>query len=327
MSEFEELSLIKLRDLCKSLGLKTSGKKSILVSRILKFREETSEETLSLVAQVPDANEFLNTEIHESLSLIQSNWFGKSVLVDQQVDLQTLGLAESCETCTIHGSIRFWMSRFYNLIEYRYDEWADYEINSVSALSKDFIVVEETSLKSKRLHLVLKETGQVVESALCTDHNALVNTDHNALVNTDLSQEISRIDSLFESESELSEISDWGINASNSVKSNSINTSKLQEWSLWTAQFKNTSLISRVETVDSSYPHNISKRIKDSKEYGIAVRFTLLHVFGLHGGSESLVQMKKTGGPIKCLISVPLDNAVVSVHLSHLGIPFVFFKK
>jgi hypothetical protein len=92
---------------------------------------------------------------------------------------------------------------------------------------------------------------------------------------------------------------------------------------MWTAQFKNNSLISRVETLDSSYPHNISKRIKDSKEYKIASRFTLLQALGLHGGSDSIVQMKKTGGPIKCLISVSLDNAVVSVHLSHHGIPFV----
>lgn len=279
MSEFEKLSLVKLRDLCKSLGLKATGKKSILVSRLLKVNSPQSPKVI-----VPDdcivENDFeipTGYEIPLSLNSVSSNWFGRHVLCDANVKNSTLGIKESSaiSDATIQGSIRFWMSRFYNLIEFNEDDWKEFEINQIMALSSDFIVAEESSQSVIRLHLVLQETGQVVDSTdpLCN--------------------------------------------------------SKLSDWKVWTAQFKGNSLISSVETCDSDYPNNISKRIlQDSKEYKIAARFTLVHSKGLCGGSDCLVQMKKNSSePMKCLISVPFDNAVVSVSFSWKGISFVLQEK
>ena len=279
MSEFNKLPLAKLKELCKSLGLKTTGKKSILVARLLRLNNPCNSPGL-----VPsnDQDETLNTfnvpEISEtqlSLSKISWTWFGKHVLSEANVQSSSLGIRDSSNVSdvTIQGSIRFWMSRFYNLIEFNLDEWKDFEINQITALSSDFILAEESSQSKIRIHLVVLETGQVLDSC------------------------------------------------------DPLTDSKLEFWKTWISQFndKDGSLISRIESWDSDYPNNISKRIsRDSIEFKIATRFTLVHSKGLNAGSQSLVQRKKNSlDPIKCLITVPFDNAIVSVHLSWRGIPFV----
>ena len=294
MSELGKLSLVKLRELCNSIGLKSTGKKSLLIGRLMRQNNPVNMSPKDLVPDelevpgldndnliVPDVFETIIERSHFdvplSLCSVTSSWFGRYVLHEANLENSTLGIKDSSlkSEYTVQGSIRFWMSRFYNLIEFNKDEWRDFEINQIVTLSHEFLITEESYQSQILHHLFVFETGQVVDSC------------------------------------------------------DALSESKLQDWKIWTSQFTNDKpLISRVETWDPDYPNNISKRIlKNSKEYKIAQRFTLTHSKGLSSGSQSVVQIKKNSTlPVKCLICVPFENAVVSVHLRWRGTQFVISR-
>ena len=306
-------SMAQLRLKCKAFQLPRSGKKSDLIDRLLAKSSTlsmseiprtpvTPKRVIDSVSPVGKLLLPLNYDLKESpaspfqlpkksalpplmtIHAVQNSWFGR-FMTDQDpktISYSTFGIQESCEESPflLDGAVRFWISRFFHIIEfYGVSGWNEFEITGLEMLSPDLIAV--------------KEKSQINNHTL--HHLVVFQTGHVAATYRSCIP------------------NDWRDFAARIAPENMDRSSPYEDLHL--------SIITCVPCWDDSFPCNISVRIpRQSFEYLIALRFILAHSEGLTGSSTDTAFKRNSNGILrKCILTVPFEIAVVSVHLTDHG--------
>lgn len=329
----EKLSHIQLRARCKASGVAMYGTKAQMIERLLtkspkrpktlplvtppqsvqktplssfetpmslstkQIPLDLSEAVLSPIIQLtPDAPSKKSTKCTEnpvSLKSIQQTWLGRFVekLNAHSLTLDTLGLAALPQSSLeLEAAARFWMTRYFVGMDLVQPQWLTFSVSQIqiTRISPDFFIVKESWAG-------MNDQATVIFHLVVFHTGQVVASRRNEY--PDLWHSLGK--SLVSSSEDLQE-SPYSVLA--------------------------RGLIKCVTSWDTLYPNNIHRNLaRDSKEFLVALRFTLALARGLTGEDDdtaSALKRNSNGSLRKLVLSAPHDMGVLSVHFSHLGFEY-----